>query len=68
MAEAWVAVDAVATHLGVPKASVSRWIEQQGLPSHTIGRLRGQRSKVDMWVRTWGVVNLHASPPGEACG
>jgi len=68
MAEVWVAVDVVATHLEVVKASVSRWIEQQGLPAHTIGRLRCQRSEVDMRVRVWGVVNPYASTPGEAGG
>ena len=68
MAEGWVAVNAVTTYFGVVKASVSRWIEQQGLPAHTIGRLRCQRSEVDMRVCVWGVVNPYASTPGEAGG
>jgi len=68
MAEVWVAVDVVATPLRVVTASVSRWIEPQGLPAHTIGRLRCQRSEVDGWVRAWGVVNPYASPPGEVDG
>ena len=68
MAEVWVAVNAVTTPLGVVKASVSRWIEPQGLSAHTIGRLRGQRSEVDRWVRAWGVAHPHGAPPGAACG
>ena len=68
MAEVWVTGDAVTTPLRVVKASVSRWIEPQGLSARTIGRLRGQRSEVDRWVRAWGVVNPYASPPGEVDG
>jgi len=48
MAEAWVSVDTVATHLGVAKESVYRWIEHKGLPAHKIGRLwKCQLSEID---------------------
>jgi len=66
MAEAWVSVDEVATHLGVAKESVYRWIEYKGLPAHKIGRLwKCQLSAVDAWVRARGAVRPQAAPVGE---
>lgn len=50
--ERWVGVDDVATHLGVAKDSVYRWIDEQGLPAHRVGRLyRFKLSEIDDWVR-----------------
>ena len=50
--ERWVSVGDVATHLGVNKDSVYRWIERKGLPAHRVGRLfRFKLSEVDDWVR-----------------
>ncbi len=50
--ERWVGVDDVAAHLGVAKDSVYRWIEEQGLPAHRVGRLfRFKLSELDEWVR-----------------
>jgi predicted DNA-binding transcriptional regulator AlpA len=34
MPESWVSVENVASHLGVAKDSVYRWIEYKGLPAH----------------------------------
>ena len=51
-AERWVGVEDVATHLGVAKDSVYRWIEERGLPAHRVGRLfRFKLSEIDQWVR-----------------
>lgn len=51
--ERWVGVENVATHLGVARDSVYRWIEERGLPAHRVGRLfRFKLSEVDEWVRT----------------
>lgn len=53
MAEPWVAVGAVAAHLGVRKDSIYRWIENRGLPAQKIGKLwKLKLSEVDAWVRT----------------
>ncbi len=50
--ERWVGVEDVATHLGVAKDSIYRWIEERGLPAHRVGRLfRFKLSEVDKWVR-----------------
>jgi excisionase family DNA binding protein len=65
MAEAWVSVDAVATHLGVTKDSVYRWIEHNALPAHKIGRLwKCKLSEVDAWVQSRSA----ASPQGARAG
>ena len=53
--ERWVGVDDVATHLGVAKDSVYRWIEQRELPAHRVGRLfRFKLSEIDEWVKSGG--------------
>ncbi|MGD8837158.1 MAG: helix-turn-helix domain-containing protein [Desulfobacteraceae bacterium] len=50
--ERWVGAEDVAAHLGVAKDSVYRWIEEQGLPAHRVGRLyRFKLSEIDDWVR-----------------
>jgi excisionase family DNA binding protein len=50
--ERWVDVAGVATHLGVRRESVYRWIDAKGLPAHRVGRLlRFKLSEVDDWVR-----------------
>jgi excisionase family DNA binding protein len=51
--ERWVTVDDVATHLGVTRDSVYRWMSKKGLPAHQVGRRwRFLLSEVDEWVRS----------------
>ena len=53
--EPWVSVDDIATHLGVAKDSVYRWLEHKGMPGHKMGRLwKFKVSEVDEWVRVGG--------------
>lgn len=55
MTEPWVSVDDVATHLGVVKDSVYRWIDSKRMPAHKIGKLwKFKLSEVDEWVRGGG--------------
>jgi len=55
MPEPWVSVEEIASHLGVAKDSVYRWIETKGLPAHRMGRLWKFRiSEVDDWVLAGG--------------
>ena len=55
IAEPWVSVDEIATHMGVAKDSIYRWIEAKGLPAHKMGRLwKFKISEVDEWVREGG--------------
>jgi len=55
MPEPWVSVEEVASHLGVAKESVYRWIEAKGLPAHRVGRLwKFRLSEVDKWIEAGG--------------
>jgi len=55
MPEPWVSVDAVASHLGVAKDSIYRWIELKSLPAHRVGRLwKFKLSEIDEWVKAGG--------------
>mgnify|MGYP001608864134 FL=1 len=55
MPEPWVSVDDVASHLGVAKDSVYRWIETKDLPAHRVGRLwKFRLSEVDKWIEAGG--------------
>lgn len=51
MPEPWVSVEHIASHLGVAKDLVYRWIEHKNLPAHRIGRLwKSRLSEVDKWI------------------
>lgn len=53
--ERWVNIDEVASHLGVTKDSIYRWVEKKRFPAHRVGRLfRFKLSEVDEWVRRDG--------------
>jgi excisionase family DNA binding protein len=55
MPESWVSVEEVASHLGVAKESVYRWIEGRRLPAHRVGRLwKFRLSEVDKWIEAGG--------------
>ena len=61
-AEPWVALEAVARHLGVSNDSIYRWIDGRALPAHKIGRLwKFKLSEVDAWVRAGGSEQLRAA-------
>ena len=50
--ERWVDVVTVASHLGVTKDTIYRWIDQKDFPAHRAGRLlRFKLSEIDDWVR-----------------
>ena len=56
IAEPWVSIDEMATHLRVAQDSVYRWIERKGLPAREVGRLWNlEISEVEEWVREAGV-------------
>lgn len=64
--ERWVGVQAVAAHLGVAKDSVYRWIDEQGLPAHRVGRLlRFKLSEIDEWVRQENYQEQGANSPNS---
>jgi excisionase family DNA binding protein len=60
--ERWLSVEEIATHLGVSRDTVYKWITRKHLPAHKVGKLWKFRiSEVDEWVRSG-----EASPAGRA--
>ncbi len=58
-----MSVDQVASHLGVAKDTVYRWIEAKKLPAQRIGRLwKFKLSDIDTWVRTGVTADLENQP------
>ena len=53
--ERWMSVQDIANHLGVSKETVYRWLEQQTIPSHRLGKLwKFKPTEVDAWVLAGG--------------
>ena len=49
----WHSLDEIAVHLGVSKDTVHRWIRNQNMPAHKVGRLwKFKIGEVDNWVRS----------------
>jgi excisionase family DNA binding protein len=51
----WLSLEEIATHLGVSKDTIYRWIDERSMPAHKVGRLwKFQHAEVDEWVRSGG--------------
>jgi excisionase family DNA binding protein len=61
MSERWLSLSEIATHLGVSKDSIYRWLELRAMPAHKVGRQwKFKATEVDSWVRS-GKANFAAS-------
>lgn len=50
--ERWLSVEEIATHLGISKETVYRWLEREKIPAHRVGRLwKFKASEVDQWIK-----------------
>ncbi|MFC1764903.1 helix-turn-helix domain-containing protein [Planctomycetota bacterium] len=48
----WLSVDEIAEYLGIKRDTVYKWISQDRMPAHKVGRLWKFKAKeVDQWVR-----------------
>ena len=68
MTERWYSVDEIATHLGIARETVYRWIDRKGLPAHRIGKFwKFKLTEVDEWARTAAATSDpdSKSPDGE---
>ncbi|MFT6631883.1 MAG: excisionase family DNA binding protein [Bacteriovoracaceae bacterium] len=53
--ERWYSVEEIASHLGVSKETIYRWVEKEKVPAHKVGRQWKFRvSEVDEWVTSGG--------------
>lgn len=69
MQERWLSVDEIATHLGVSRDTVYKWISRKGLPGHKVGKLwKFSTSEVDEWVRSTGDAESGRSNAGSSNG
>jgi excisionase family DNA binding protein len=49
----WASTDEIATHLGIRRDTVYKWIDRYDLPAHKVGRLwKFRKDEVDQWVLT----------------
>lgn len=65
----WVSVTEVASHLGVVRDTVYRWIETRGLPAHRVGRFwKFQLSEVDEWVKSGEADDSNGASSKEPLG
>lgn len=54
-AEPWLSVEQIASHLGVSKETIYRWLDRQKIPASRVGKLwRFRASDVDEWVLRGG--------------
>lgn len=50
--ERWMSVEEIATHIGVNRDTIYKWIERKQMPAHKLGKLwKFKVSEVDKWVR-----------------
>lgn len=53
--EPWYSVEEIATHLGVSKETIYRWLDRRVIPSHRMGKLwKFKLTEVDDWVKSGG--------------
>jgi excisionase family DNA binding protein len=59
--EPWLSVENIASHLGVSKETIYRWLERGAIPAHRIGKLwKFKASEVDQWVMDGGSADKDA--------
>jgi len=56
--ERWVSSKDVSEHLGINKDTLQRWIKNETIPCHRVGRLWKFRiSEIDAWIENGGASN-----------
>ena len=49
----WLSVAEIASHLGVKPDTVYKWLAQNRIPAHKVGRLwKFDKAEVDRWVKS----------------
>lgn len=65
--ERWLSVEEIASHLGVSKETVYRWLDRRKIPAHRVGKLwKFQAWEVDEWVRKGGATKGDESDGTDA--
>lgn len=51
----WLSVVGLASHLGISKETVYRWLDARSVPAYRIGKLwKFHRPEIDAWVKSGG--------------
>ncbi len=60
--ERWHSLAEICTHLGISRDTALKWIKNNGMPAHKVGRLwKFKISEVDEWIRSGSLAkNLSA--------
>jgi len=54
--ERWLSVEEIATHLGISKETIYRWLEKRRIPAHRVGKLwKFRTTEVDEWSLTLNI-------------
>lgn len=62
----WHSVVEIASHLGVSKETVYRWVESRKIPSHRLGKLwKFKINEVDEWVKSGKADEATSQPEGQ---
>jgi len=57
--ERWVSTKEIAQHLGVNKDTIHKWIRNDSIPCHRVGKLwKFKISEIDAWVEKGMASNL----------
>jgi len=49
----WLSLEDIATHLGVKKDTVYKWLAAKKIPAHKVGRLwKFDKAEIDHWVKS----------------
>jgi excisionase family DNA binding protein len=55
MEDRWLSVDEIAEYLGIKRDTVYKWIGENRMPAHKVGRLwKFRKEEVDEWVKSGG--------------
>jgi excisionase family DNA binding protein len=66
MEDRWLSVDEIATHLGIKRDTVYRWIDKHAMPCHRMGRLwKFKKDQVDAWVEAGGAADRNKKGSDE---
>lgn len=51
----WMSTKQVCAYLGISRDTASKWIKENGMPAHRIGRSwKFDREEIDTWMRNDG--------------
>jgi excisionase family DNA binding protein len=53
MKDRWLSVDEIAEYLGIKRDTVYKWIAENRMPAHKVGRLwKFRKEEIDDWIKS----------------